>query len=88
MSDPIVDRNLRNVEVACQVDEGLKKLREYLISLAKGEMNDNIALFADGAFERALQIAESEQKIEDQELIEETRSEQPINGQEGFEPGD
>lgn len=84
MADETVKKNLRAVDDACTVDEKI----QYLRDLIKGGTKDNLALFADGAFERAVQIAESEQKIENQELIEETRSEQPINEQEGCEPGD
>lgn len=86
MSDTMVKKNLKYVEGACQVDEELGKLRKYLIGLATGEIKDNMALFADGAFERALKIAETEQKIGNK--LENEPQLEPPSEQEGFEPGE
>ena len=78
MADETVKNNLRAVEYACTVDEKIKYLRD----LIKGETKDNLALFADGAFERAVQIASLEKEREsdsEEEMIDRTQSGQDKN---------
>lgn len=69
MADEKVKNNLKSVDDVCSIDEQIKYLRD----LAKGEIKDNLALFADGAFERAVQIAISEKQREN-ELTEQSRN--------------